>query len=48
MVKLAVAADVGVPVIAPLDDNDSPIGNDPLVTPNVYGLTPPDAETVCE
>jgi hypothetical protein len=47
-VKLAVVADVGVPVRPPFDDNESPTGNDPLDTANEYGLAPPDAVTVCE
>ena len=44
IVKLNVPAADGVPVIAPLDAfSDSPVGNAPAVTANVYGAVPPDA-----
>ena len=34
-------AAAGVPEITPVDDNVSPVGNAPVVTANVYGVTPP-------
>jgi hypothetical protein len=38
---VALAAVVGVPVIAPLDESESPLGKAPLVRVHVYGLVPP-------
>jgi len=37
---------VSVPVMTPDEDNVRPVGNDPEVTVNVYGLVPPDAVMV--
>ena len=49
IVKLEVAAVVGVPVIAPVAAfNDRPAGKLPADTPNVYEPLPPVALTVCE
>ncbi len=44
-VKLNVPAAVGVPVIAPALERDSPVGSDPTVTAQVYGTVPPLAFT---
>lgn len=45
--KLAVPADVGVPVISPVVPfNVKPAGNAPCVTAKLYGATPPAAVTV--
>lgn len=45
--KLEVATAVGVPpMVAP--ESESPAGNDPDRTLNVYGPVPPDALRVCE
>ena len=47
IVKLKVPDEVGVPVIAPVAGlSDSPLGSAPAETENVYGATPPEAETV--
>ena len=47
IVKLNVAADDGVPVIAPLDAfKDSPVGKLPAVTANVDAPVPPVTLTV--
>ena len=49
IVKLLVAAVVGVPVIAPLAAfSESPAGRLPAETLNVYKPLPPVALTVCE
>ena len=49
IVKLLVAAVVGVPVIAPVAAfSDSPAGKLPAETLNVYEPVPPVALTVCE
>ena len=49
MVKLEVAAVVGVPVIAPVAaPKDKPAGKLPADTLNVYEPFPPVAETFCE
>jgi hypothetical protein len=49
IVKLDVAAVVGVPVIAPVAAfSDSPAGKLPALTLNVYEPLPPVALTVCE
>ena len=49
IVKLDVAAVVGVPVIAPVAPfNDNPAGRLPADTLNVYEPLPPVALTVCE
>ena len=49
IVKLEVAAVVGVPVIAPVVAfNDRPAGKLPADTLNVYEPVPPVALTVCE
>jgi hypothetical protein len=46
-VKLYVPATVGVPLIAPVVlFRLRPDGRDPDVTPHVYGVLPPDAESV--
>ena len=39
-VNVYVPAALGVPVIAPPDDIDKPVGNDPLVIENEYGVKP--------
>ena len=41
-----VAAAVGVPVIAPVDPKDKPMGSVPLVSDQVYGAVPPVAARV--
>jgi hypothetical protein len=43
-VELAVA--VGVPVIAPADESERPLGNVPLVSAHAYGVVPPVAVRV--
>ncbi len=43
-----VPAVVGVPVIAPLDARFKPVGSDPCVTDQVYGVEPPVALRVVE
>jgi hypothetical protein len=49
MVKLAVPAVVGVPVIAPVElFSVSPAGSDPAVIPQVYGAVPPVTAMLCE
>ena len=49
IVKLLVAAVVGVPVMAPVAAfNESPAGKLPAETLNVYEPLPPVALTVCE
>ena len=49
IVKLLVAAVVGVPVIAPVAAfNERPAGRLPADTLNVYAPVPPVALTVCE
>ena len=39
-VNVYVPAALGVPVIAPPADIDRPVGNDPLVMENEYGVEP--------
>lgn len=43
-VNASEAAEDGVPLTTPLDDNDSPAGNDPDARLKLYGGTPPDRE----
>lgn len=47
-VKLEVAADRGVPVIAPPCESESPDGSEPALVDQVYGGTPPTADKVDE
>ncbi len=46
--KVNVPPAVGVPESTPNELRESPVGREPLVTVNVYGLVPPDAVRVCE
>lgn len=48
-VNVAVPDDAGVPEIAPDEAlRDSPLGSDPLVTDQLYGVVPPAAERLAE
>ena len=46
VIGVLVAAAVGVPVIAPVDPKDKPVGSVPLVSDQVYGAVPPVAARV--
>jgi hypothetical protein len=48
-VKVKLPAAVGVPVIAPLDGlKFRPLGREPALISQLYGVVPPDAVRVCE
>ena len=47
-VKLEVPGAVGVPLIAPLADSDTPAGSEPPLTENVYPPVPPVAVSCWE
>jgi hypothetical protein len=48
-VKFDVPAEVGVPVILPLEgSSDNPAGRDPALMDQVYGSVPPEATSVWE
>ena len=47
-VKVDVPVAVGVPLITPSVDSDSPAGNEPDATDHEYGGVPPEADNVCE
>ena len=46
--KLALPANVGVPVMSPVDDRESPGGKAPVASDHVYGARPPVAASDCE
>lgn len=47
-VKSDVAAELGVPVITPLDDRASSVGSAPVVMVHEYGAVPPEATRLAE
>jgi hypothetical protein len=47
-VNPAVPGALGVPLIVPPAESDSPVGSEPLLTDQTYPPLPPVAESVCE